>query len=187
MAGEITAPATTVAIARVARSPPRRGCAKVAALMARRYWLMKSEPEAFSIQDLKKAPRGTAFWDGIRNYQARNFLRDEVQVGDGVLFYHSNANPPAVVGTATVASAARPDPTQFDAKDGHYDPGSKESDPRWFGLDLKFESVFKRAVPLDELRTIPALADMVLLKRSRLSVQPVTADEWRAITKLGGA
>ena len=169
----------------MAGSPPPAACAKVAALMARRYWLMKSEPEAFSIQDLKKAPRGTAFWDGIRNYQARNFLRDQVQVGDGVLFYHSNANPPAVVGTATVVREARPDPTQFDARDGHYDPDSSEADPRWFGVDIKFESLFGRTLSLDELRTIPALADMVLLKRSRLSVQPVTPDEWRVITKLG--
>jgi predicted RNA-binding protein with PUA-like domain len=154
--------------------------------MARRYWLMKSEPEAFSIQDLKKAPRGTTFWDGIRNYQARNFLRDQVQVGDGVLFYHSNAAPPAVVGTATVASAPRPDPTQFDAKDGHYDPGSSPAEPRWYGVEIKFEGVFKRSLSLDELKTIPALGDMVLLKRSRLSVQPVSPDEWRIITKLGG-
>jgi predicted RNA-binding protein with PUA-like domain len=155
--------------------------------MPRRYWLMKSEPEAFSIQDLKKAAKQTAFWDGVRNYQARNFLRDQIKVGDGVLFYHSNASPPAVVGTATVVREARPDPTQFDAKDGHYDPDSPEDAPRWFGVDVKLDSVFAREVPLDELRGIPALAEMVLLKRGRLSVQPVTAEEWRVITKLGGA
>ena len=154
--------------------------------MARRYWLMKSEPEAFSIQDLKKAPKQTAFWDGVRNYQARNFMR-EAKAGDGVLFYHSSATPSAVVGTATVVAEARPDPTQFDAKDGHYDAGSSPADPRWFGIDVKLEGIFARPLPLEELRTIPALAEMVLLKRGRLSVQPVTADEWRVITKLGGA
>ena len=154
--------------------------------MARRYWLMKSEPEAFSIQALAKAPKQTTFWDGVRNYQARNFLR-EMKVGDGALFYHSNADPPAVVGTATVVREARPDPTQFDPKDGHYDPDSPEDNPRWFGVDIKLDGVFKRPVPLDELRTISALENMVLLKRGRLSVQPVTADEWRAITKRGEA
>jgi predicted RNA-binding protein with PUA-like domain len=149
-----------------------------------RYWLMKSEPEAFSIQDLKKKPRQTTFWDGVRNYQARNFLR-EIKVGDGVLFYHSNADPPAVVGTATAVREARPDPTQFDPKDGHYDADSPEDAPRWFGVDIKLESIFARPVSLDELRALPALANMVLLKRSRLSVQPVTPEEWKTIVKLG--
>jgi predicted RNA-binding protein with PUA-like domain len=153
--------------------------------MARRYWLTKSEPAAFSIQDLKKMPKQTTFWDGIRNYQARNFLR-EMKVGDGVLFYHSSADPPAVVGTATIAAEARPDPTQFDPKDGHYDADSPKDAPRWYGVELKLESIFKREIPLEELRTVPALAEMVLLKRGRLSVQPVTPEEFRTIVKLGG-
>lgn len=155
--------------------------------MPRRYWLMKSEPETFSIDDLRRAPKQTTFWDGVRNYQARNLLRDELQPGDGVLFYHSNADPPAVVGTAEVASAARPDPTQFDAKDDHHDPDSPRDAPRWFGVDVRFASKFARPVSLDEIKATPALRDMVLVKRSRLSVQPVTAAEWKAIVKLGGS
>jgi predicted RNA-binding protein with PUA-like domain len=154
--------------------------------MAKRTWLLKSEPEAFSIQDLAKAPRQTAFWDGVRNYQARNFLRDEIKIGDGVLFYHSNAKPPGVAGSAVVVREGRPDPTQFDAHDGHYDPDSPEADPRWFGVDIKLDRVFKRFIPLDELRALPALKNMVLLRRGRLSVQPITAAEWQAIVKLGG-
>jgi predicted RNA-binding protein with PUA-like domain len=153
--------------------------------MARRYWLLKSEPEVFSIQHLARAPKQTTFWDGVRNYQARNLLRDEIKPGDGVLFYHSNADPPGVAGTAKVVAAGAPDPTQFDRASGHHDPGSKPADPRWYGIEIQFESAFARLVPLDELRTIPALADMVLLRRSRLSVQPVTADEWKLIVKLG--
>lgn len=154
--------------------------------MARRFWLLKSEPEVFSIDSLARAPKQTTFWDGVRNYQARNLLRDEIKPGDGVLFYHSNANPPAAAGTATVVAAASPDPTQFDPKSDYFDAGSKPTDPRWFGIEIKFESAFARPVPLDELRDNPALADMVLLKRSRLSVQPVSSDEWKVITKLGG-
>jgi predicted RNA-binding protein with PUA-like domain len=146
---------------------------------------MKSEPAVFSIQHLQKARNQTTFWDGVRNYQARNLLR-EMQVGDGVLFYHSSADPPGVAGTAVVARAAAPDPTQFDAKDDHYDADSKPEAPRWFGVEVKLEKIFPRLVPLDELRTVPALADMVLLQRSRLSVQPVTADQWKAIVALAG-
>ena len=153
--------------------------------MARRYWLMKSEPEVFSIHDLAKAPKQTTSWDGVRNYQARNFLRDEVKAGDGVLFYHSNADPPAVAGTATVVREGYPDATQFDRKSNHHDPDASPEAPRWYVVDIKFESTFDRPVPLDELREHPGLANMVLLKRSRLSVQPVTPDEWKVITKLG--
>jgi predicted RNA-binding protein with PUA-like domain len=151
--------------------------------MAKRYWLMKSEPEAFSIQDLAKARNKTAFWDGVRNYQARNLLRDEVSVGDGVLFYHSNADPPGVAGTAVVAAAGRPDPTQFDAKDGHYDPDASPDAPRWYGVEIQLDQIFPRLIPLDELREVPGLGEMVLLKRSRLSVQPVTPDEWKIILR----
>jgi predicted RNA-binding protein with PUA-like domain len=152
--------------------------------MSRRYWLMKSEPEVFSIDHLARAPQQTTFWDGIRNYQARNFLRDDVQVGDGVLFYHSNAAPPAIAGTATVVRAGTPDPTQFDRHDGHFDPAATKEAPRWFGVHLKLDRVFKRPLPLDQLRAIPALGEMPLFKRSRLSVQPVTAAEWKTILAL---
>jgi predicted RNA-binding protein with PUA-like domain len=154
--------------------------------MARRFWLLKSEPEVFSIDSLARAPGQTTFWDGVRNYQARNLLRDELKAGDGVLFYHSNADPPGVAGTATVVAAATPDPTQFDRQSGHFDAAAKADDPRWYGVEIKFESAFARLVPLDEMREHPALADMVLLKRSRLSVQPVSPEQWKVIVKLGG-
>ena len=153
--------------------------------MARKYWLMKSEPEVFSIHDLGKAKDQTTFWDGVRNFQARNFMRDEMQVGDGVLFYHSNADPSGVAGTATVAKTASPDPSQFDPASEYHDPRSSPDDPRWLGVHIRFESAFRRFVPLDELRATPALRNMVLLHRSRLSVQPVTAAEWSTIVKLG--
>ena len=151
-----------------------------------RYWLMKSEPNVFSIDDLAKARDKTTRWDGVRNYQARNLLRDEIAVGDGVLFYHSSADPPAVAGTARVVRAGYPDPTQFDPSDGHHDPDSARDDPRWYAVDIQFDGKFARPVPLPELRATPALEGMVLLKRgSRLSVQPVTATEWKQILKLG--
>jgi predicted RNA-binding protein with PUA-like domain len=150
-----------------------------------RYWLMKSEPSVFSIDDLARAPKQTTSWDGVRNYQARNLLR-EAAVGDGVIFYHSSADPPAAVGTALIARAAYPDPTQFDPKSDHYDAASKKDDPRWFVVDVKLERKFPRAVTLPELRARPELADMVLLRKgSRLSVQPVTPAEWKLVGKMG--
>ena len=152
--------------------------------MAKRYWLMKSEPGVFSIEHLARAPRKTTFWDGVRNYQARNLLRDEIKAGDGVLFYHSSADPPAVAGTATVVNEGAPDPTQFDPTSDHYDPDSTRDSPRWFGVEIRWESTFDRPVPLDELRAAAGLKDMVLLQRSRLSVQPVTLREWEIILKL---
>ena len=151
-----------------------------------RYWLMKSEPSVFSIDDLAAAKGQTTRWDGVRNYQARNLLRHDIAVGDGVLFYHSSADPPAVAGTAQVVRAGYPDPTQFDPRDGHFDRDSQRDDPRWFSVDIKFESKFTRPVTLPELRAAPALKEMVLLRRgSRLSVQPVTAGEWKQILKMG--
>jgi predicted RNA-binding protein with PUA-like domain len=150
-----------------------------------RHWLVKSEPSVFSIDDLGRAPGKTTFWDGVRNFQARNLLR-EMAVGDGVLFYHSSADPPAVAGTATVAAAARPDPSQFDPKSDHHDPASSKDEPRWYGVDIKLDRKFTRPVPLPELRANPSLGDMVLLRKgSRLSVQPVTPAEWKVICKLG--
>jgi predicted RNA-binding protein with PUA-like domain len=150
-----------------------------------RYWLMKSEPSVFSIDDLARAPKQTTSWDGVRNYQARNLLR-EAAVGDGVIFYHSSADPPAAAGTATIARAAYPDASQFDAKSDYYDADSKKDEPRWFVVDVKLDKKFARAVPLGELRAMPALEGMVLLRKgSRLSVQPVTSAEWKVICKLG--
>jgi predicted RNA-binding protein with PUA-like domain len=150
-----------------------------------RYWLMKSEPSVFSIDDLARAPKQTTSWDGVRNYQARNLLR-EAAVGDGVIFYHSSADPPAAAGTATIARAAYPDASQFDAKSDHFDAGSKKDEPRWFVVDVKLDKKFARAVPLATLRATPALEGMVLLRKgSRLSVQPVTPAEWKIICKLG--
>ena len=155
--------------------------------MARRYWLMKSEPEAFSIQDLARAPRQTTSWDGVRNYQARNLLRDEIKVGDGVLFYHSSVDPPGVAGTAEIVRAGYPDATQFDPRSNHYDPGAKPDQPRWYVVDVKHGQTFAQPVSLPVLRQTPALGDMVLLRKgSRLSVQPVTADEWKTIVAMGG-
>jgi predicted RNA-binding protein with PUA-like domain len=151
-----------------------------------RYWLMKSEPRVFSIDDLAAAKDQTTRWDGVRNYQARNLLRHDVTVGDGVIFYHSSADPPAAAGTAKVVRAGYPDPTQFDPRDGHFDRDSQRDDPRWFSVDVRFESKFTHPVTLPELRAAPALNDMVLLRRgSRLSVQPVTAAEWKQILKMG--
>jgi predicted RNA-binding protein with PUA-like domain len=154
--------------------------------MAKRFWLLKSEPDVFSIEDLARAPGKTTFWDGVRNYQARNLLRDEMQPGDGVLFYHSSADPPAAAGTASVVRAGSPDPSQFEPTSNHYDPDSAREAPRWFGVDIRWESTFARSVPLDELRRTPGLSKMVLLQKSRLSVQPVASDEWKIIVKLGG-
>lgn len=155
---------------------------------AQRYWLMKSEPEVFSFDDLWRASKRTCFWDGVRNYQARNLLRDGMRIGDGVLFYHSSAVPPGVAGLAEVASVARPNPTQFDPGDPHHDPKTSPESPRWWGVDVRAVSKLGRFVPLAELRADPRLARMVLLQRgSRLSVQPVTPAEWRVVRALAGA
>lgn len=147
------------------------------------YWLMKTEPEAYSWDDLKNQPNSTDFWDGVRNYQARNFMRD-MKVGDKVFFYHSQINPPAIVGIATVVREAYPDPTQFDPESKYFDPKSKTEDPRWSVVDIRSEAEFAEPVTLPELRDIPELEEMVLLRKgSRLSVQPVTENEWKIITK----
>ncbi len=155
--------------------------------MPRRYWLLKSEPEVFSIDDLKKAPSQRTVWEGVRNYQARNLLRDELQKGDGILYYHSNAKPSAVVGTAIVVATGYPDPAQFEKKSEYHDPGATRENPRWFVVDIAFESKFKHSVSLETIRETPSLAEMVLVKRSRLSVQPVTESEWKTLLRLGNA
>jgi len=153
----------------------------------RRYWLLKSEPNAFSFQDLLDSPGQTTLWDGVRNYQARNMLRDDLQPGDGVLFYHSNANPPAVAGVAEVVRAGYPDPTQFDPKDSHFDAKSDPDNPRWFVVDVRARGAFEESVPLETLRATSKLTEMALLQKGqRLSVQPVRAAEWREVLALGG-
>ena len=152
-----------------------------------RYWLMKSEPSVFSIDDLARSPQQTTCWDGVRNYQARNFMR-EMAVGDRVLFYHSNAEPPAVVGIAEVVRTAYPDDSQFDKKSRHYDPASTKAAPRWDMVDIRHGETFKAVLPLDRLRQEPKLKGMVLLRKgSRLSVQPVTEAEWNVIVTMAGS
>ena len=153
----------------------------------RRYWLMKSEPSSFSIEDLKKSPKRMTCWDGVRNYQARNFMR-AMAVDDQVLFYHSSTEPPAVVGIVEVVRTAYPDATQFDKTSHHYDPASKPSAPRWDMVDIRYRQTFKTSLSLDRLRQDPKLKGMVLLQKgSRLSVQPVTEAEWAVVLKLAGA
>ncbi|MDT8991505.1 EVE domain-containing protein [Curvibacter sp. APW13] len=150
----------------------------------RHYWLMKSEPEECSIDDALAAPGATVAWTGVRNYQARNFMRDAMQPGDGVLFYHSSCAEPGVVGIARVASATRTDPTQFDPQSPYYDPKSSPDQPRWLLLDV--QALHKtRVLSLAQMRTHPTLADMVVLRRgNRLSITPVTTTEWHTILEL---
>jgi len=144
---------------------------------------MKSEPAEFSIDDLVKAPRKTTPWFGVRNYQARNFMRDVMQVGDGVLFYHSSCDVPGIAGVARVASKPYPDASQFDRKSEYYDAKSKLEEPRWMLVDVALERK-TRLMPLEEMRTYPELAGMVVLKRgNRLSITPVTEREWKFILK----
>jgi predicted RNA-binding protein with PUA-like domain len=151
---------------------------------ARQYWLVKSEPETFSFDDLLAAPGRTTHWDGVRNFAARNHLR-AMKKGDRVLFYHSSAKPTAVVGVAEVAREAYPDPTALDKKDPHFDPKSKADDPTWFMVDIKAVEAFKRPVSLDEIKKVKELSKMALIRLGRLSVQPVTPEEFDTITRLG--
>ncbi len=149
------------------------------------YWLLKSEEEVFSIQDLAKAPKKTTYWDGVRNYQARNFLRDSFKLGDLVFFYHSNSEPSAIAGIAEVVKEGYPDHTAFDPDDVHFDPKSDKAKPTWYMIDIRHVETFKKPLPLELLRQIPGLSEMALLQKgSRLSVQPVTAKEWKIITDL---
>ena len=149
------------------------------------YWLMKSEPGEFSIDDLKARPSKTEPWDGVRNYQARNMMRDEMKPGDQVLFYHSACEVPGIVGIAKVASKAYPDETAFDSNDKHFDPKSDPDNPRWFLVDVKFVRKLKRTISLAELKEHDALAEMVLLRRgNRLSIMPVSKRDWDYILAL---
>jgi predicted RNA-binding protein with PUA-like domain len=152
-----------------------------------RYWLFKSEPSAFSIDHLAQSPQQTAPWDGVRNYQARNFLRDDVQVGDRVLFYYSSEEPLGIFGTMDVARAAYPDFTQFDPKSKYYDPGSKRDEPRWMMVDVKLRQKFPKPVLREALAEDTVTAGMLVMKRGmRLSIQPVTKEEWIAVHRLAG-
>ncbi len=151
---------------------------------SRRFWLFKSEPDVYSIDDLARDGRTT--WEGVRNYQARNLLRDEVAVGDGVLFYHSNTDPLCVAGIARVARAAYPDATAFDPKARYHDPKSDPRDPTWLMVDVAFVEKFAVPVTRAGMQAESALAEMMVLKRgSRLSIQPVTEREWRTVLRLG--
>ena len=153
--------------------------------MARRCWLFKTDPETFGLPDLVRSRDRTTRWDGVRNYQARNLLRDEVRVGDDVLFYHSQDDPPAVVALARVVRAGYPDPTQFDPRSRYHDADSPPDAPRWCAVDIKLERELERPVTLGELRETPGLETMALLRRgNRLSVQPVTAGEWAIVVRL---
>lgn len=151
--------------------------------MAKRYWLMKSEEDVYSIRALERD--GTTHWEGVRNYEARNIMRDQMKEGDGVLFYHSNANPPGVAGLATVARAGYPDHFAFDKKSRYFDPKSDPENPRWVMVDLAFQEAFRDVVTLDEIRANPELGEMALVKRARLSVQPVTKEAFALIRKMG--
>ncbi|MBK0393456.1 EVE domain-containing protein [Ramlibacter algicola] len=150
------------------------------------YWLMKSEPEEVSVDDAIAAPKSTVPWTGVRNYQARNFMRDQMRVGDGVLFYHSSCAEPGVVGLGEVASTPYPDPTQFDRKSKYYDAASKKEEPRWTLVDVHVRKK-TRLLGLPELRAAKGLEDLVILRRgNRLSITPVEAKHWRQILKLLG-
>lgn len=150
---------------------------------AMRYWLMKSEPDEVSFDDVLSAPGQTVAWFGVRNYQARNFMRDAMAVGDGVLFYHSSCAVPGVAGLAEIASGPYPDASQFDPASHYHDPKATQETPRWISVDVRATEQ-GRYLPLSEMRTIPALEGMVLLQKgSRLSISPVTTAEWNAVVK----
>ena len=154
---------------------------------ARRYWLFKSEPSAFGIETLDRAPRKTAPWDGVRNYQARNYLRDQVSVGDHVLFYHSREEPLGIFGTMEIVRAGYPDHTAFDPSSKYHDPGSDPDKPRWYMVDVKLIQKFSEPVTREQLQEDPVTSGMLVMKRGmRLSIQPVTEEEWNAVLKLAG-
>jgi predicted RNA-binding protein with PUA-like domain len=151
----------------------------------RRYWLFKTEPTTFSFDDLWNAPGRTTFWDGVRNFQARNMLRDEIKEGDLVFVYHSSADPTGIAGIAEVARSGYPDRTAFDLKNPHYDPKSNADSPTWYMVDIRAVKALPRLITLDELRKVKGLEKMVLLQRgSRLSIQPVRPEEWEIISSM---
>lgn len=150
------------------------------------FWLFKTEPGCFSFDDLRNRPGMTEPWDGVRNFQARNFLRDAVKVGDRVLFYHSSIPEPAVVGIAEVVRAGYPDASAMDPSGEHFDPKASPLNPIWYMVDVRYAGPLPRIVTLEQIKNNPALAEMPLVKRSRLSIQPVSADEWNMILAMGG-
>ena len=150
-----------------------------------RYWLLKSEPTAYSFADLMAEEDQTAEWDGVRNYQARNFLRDEIKEGDGVLFYHSSTDPTAVVGTAVVVRSGYPDDTAWDPNSDHPDPKSTPENPIWFMVDIKGEAELDHPVTLGQIKANPRLQDISLAKRPRISVHPIEKQEWDVILEMG--
>lgn len=150
------------------------------------YWLFKTEPGCFSFEDLRNCPDMTEAWDGVRNFQARNFLRDQVKIGDRVLFYHSSIPEPAVVGVAEVVRAGYPDGSALDPNGEHFDPKATAFNPIWYMVDVRYVEPLPRIVSLEQIKNNSALADMPLVKRSRLSIQPVSVDEWRMILAMGG-
>ncbi|MFQ6028820.1 MAG: EVE domain-containing protein [Dehalococcoidia bacterium] len=152
----------------------------------RRYWIFKSEPGNYSFANLLGEEDQTAEWDGVRNYQVRNFMRDEMKVGDGVLFYHSSSKPTAVMGTAHIVREAYPDHTAWDPKAKYYDPKSDPANPAWLMVDIKADQEFNRPVTLQEIKENPRLQGMMLVRKGmRLSIQPVTEEEWEEIVSLG--
>lgn len=155
--------------------------------MAKNYWLFKAEPHIYGIDHLAAAPNKTGRWDGIRNYQARNFLRDQVALNDEIFIYHSSCKNVGIVGTAKVVKTAYPDPTQFNPESDYYDPKSTQENPRWVSVDIKLTKVFPRLITLAEIKAQQQLENMVLVKQSRLSTQPVTEDEWKFINNLSNA
>ena len=179
----MTAKTKPRAIARVA---PLSGPAAAAGARPA-HWLMKSEPAEFSIDDLVAAPRRTTPWFGVRNYQARNYMRDAMRIGDLALFYHSSCDEPGVAGVVRVSKAAYADRTQFDPSSAYFDPKATRAAPRWVHVDVTLVEK-TRLVPLAKLRATPGLEDMVILRRgNRLSITPVTVDEWAIVTRLAGA
>ena len=151
------------------------------------YWLMKSEPNAFSIDDLQQMPQQTEHWDGVRNYQARNMMRDDMRIGDQVFFYHSNCATPGIAGVMEVVRESYPDHTAFDPQDKHFDPKSDPEKPRWFMVDIKYIRHTRRVIPLAELKEQGELESMPLVRKgNRLSIMPVTQHEWEYILRIEG-
>lgn len=151
--------------------------------MSKKYWLMKTEPDVYSIDDIKKDK--TACWEGVRNYQARNFMRDEMKKGDEVLFYHSNAKPAGIVGLATIHKEGYPDYYAFDTKSKYFDPKSSKDNPRWIMVDLKFKKKFNKILSLSEIKEHPILKDMLVAKKGqRLSIQPVSEEHFKLIAEI---
>ncbi len=143
------------------------------------YWLLKTEPDAFSLADLQAAPNSTTVWDGVRNYQARNFIRDGMQVGDKAFIYHSSCKVPAIVGVATISKGPFADPAQYDASSDYYDPKATADAPRWFSVDVKYAETFAKPITLQQIKADPAIVELALKKSGRLSVMPVTNEEWQ--------